>query len=102
MRGARSTRLLMARVDYLKRVPILANLEAGILARLAETTCLQHYRKYQIIFYRGDPGNAMYLLLDGSVELSLASDAGAEIVVARLRPVEHSASCRSWTDSRAA
>jgi CRP/FNR family transcriptional regulator, cyclic AMP receptor protein len=89
MQGLGATRTSMDRVGYLKRVPLLANLDAGSLARLAETTCLRRYRKGQIIYYRGDPGNAMYVLLDGSVALSLVSDAGAEIVVARLRPVEH-------------
>jgi CRP/FNR family transcriptional regulator len=79
----------MARADYLKRVPILANLDPSILATLAETTSLQRYHKDQIIYYRGDPGDAMYVLVSGSVTLSLTSDAGAEVVVARLRPVEH-------------
>jgi CRP/FNR family transcriptional regulator, cyclic AMP receptor protein len=79
----------MTRTEYLTRVPILANLDPRILATLAETTCLQHYHKDQIIFYRGDPGNAMYVLVGGSVALSLVSDEGAEIVVARLRPIEH-------------
>jgi CRP/FNR family transcriptional regulator, cyclic AMP receptor protein len=79
----------MTRVDYLKRVPILANLDHHILTTLAETTYLHHYRKGQIIFYRSDPGNAMYVLVSGSVALSLTSETGAEVTVARLRPVEH-------------
>jgi CRP/FNR family transcriptional regulator, cyclic AMP receptor protein len=79
----------MTRTDYLKRVPILANLDPRILAALAETTYLHRYRKGQIIFYRGDPGSAMYVILGGAVALSLTSDAGAEVTVARLRPVEH-------------
>lgn len=89
MQDPRAARPSAARVDYLKRVPILANLDPSILATLAETTCLQHYHKDQIIFYRGDPGNAMYVLVSGSVALSLTSETGAEVTVARLRPVEH-------------
>jgi CRP/FNR family transcriptional regulator, cyclic AMP receptor protein len=89
MQGLRATRISMDRVAYLKRVPILANLDPHILATLAATTCLQHYRKDQIIFYRGDPGNAMYVLVSGSVALSLTSDAGTDVTVARVRPVEH-------------
>jgi len=89
MQGPRAARASVARVDYLKRVPILANLDPRILAALAETTYLHHYRKGQIIFYRGDPGSAMYVIVGGAVALSLTSDAGAEVTVARLRPVEH-------------
>ena len=79
----------VVRTDYLKRVPILSNLNAHVLNSLAETTCVQHYHKDQIIYYRGDPGNTMYVLVAGSVALSITSDAGAEVVVARLRPVAH-------------
>jgi len=53
------------------------------------TKHLQHYHRGQIIFYRGDPGNAMYVLFTGSVELTLPSDTGSEVLVARLRPGEH-------------
>jgi CRP-like cAMP-binding protein len=70
-------------------VPILATLHPDILTTLAETTCLQHYRKDQIISYRGDPGNAMHVLVSGSVALSLTLDAGSEVAVVRLRPFEH-------------
>lgn len=89
MQGPRAGRTSLTRAAYLKRVPLLANLDDSSLARLAETTCLRYYRKGQIIYYRDDPGNAMYVLLDGCVALLLASDAGAEIVVARLRPFDH-------------
>ena len=79
----------MDRAACLKRVPILGSLDSRILTALAETTRLQHYHKGQIIYYRGDQGNAMYVLVSGSVALSLTSDAGSEVTVARLRPVEH-------------
>lgn len=79
----------MDKAAYLRRVPIFCMLEPRILAILAEMTHPQHYRKGQIIFYRDDPGNAMYVLVAGSVELTLPSDAGSEVLVARLRPGEH-------------
>jgi CRP-like cAMP-binding protein len=64
-------------------------LEPKILSILAEMAHLQHYHQGQIIFYRGDPGNAMYVLVVGSVELALPSESGSEVLVARLRPGEH-------------
>jgi CRP-like cAMP-binding protein len=79
----------MDKAAYLQRVPIFCMLEPKTLSTLAEMTHHQHYHKGQIIFYRGDPGNSMYVLLAGSVELTLPSDTGSEVLVARLRSGEH-------------
>jgi CRP-like cAMP-binding protein len=77
------------KVGHLRRVPIFCMLEPNVLSVLAEMTHPQHYHKGQIIFYRGDPGNAMYVLVAGLVELTLPSETGSEVLVARLRPGEH-------------
>ena len=79
----------MDSVAFLRRVPIFAMLEPKHLSSLAEITHHQRYRKGQIVFYRGDPGDAMYLLLSGSVKMTLPSDGGAEVIVALLRPGDH-------------
>lgn len=79
----------MDKATYLRQVPIFCMLEPEHLTILAEMTHPQHYRKGQMIFYRGDPGNAMYVLLSGSVKLTLPSEAGSEVLVAVLRPHEH-------------
>jgi CRP-like cAMP-binding protein len=76
-------------VAFLRRVPIFSMLELKHLTVLAEIMHHQRYRKGQIIFYRGDPGNAMYLLLSGSVKMTLPSDGGAEVIVALLQPGDH-------------
>lgn len=79
----------MDKVAYLRQVPIFCMLEPEHLTILAEMTYHQHYRKGQMIFYRGDAGDAMYVLLSGSVKLTLPSDEGSEMLVAVLRPGEH-------------
>lgn len=79
----------MDKVRFLRSVPIFCMLEPKHLTSLGEITHHQHYRKGQIIFYRGDPGNAMYLLLSGSVKMTLPSDAGSDVIVAQLRPGDH-------------
>lgn len=79
----------MDKVAYLRRVPIFGVLEPAVLAALAEVTHSQHYRKGQTIFFRGDPGNAMYVLVAGTIELTLPSELGSEVLVAHLRPPEH-------------
>lgn len=79
----------MDKTAYLRQVPIFCMLEAKHLTILAEMAHQQHYRKGQMIFYRGDPGNAMYVLTQGSVRLTLPSETGSEVLVAVLRPGEH-------------
>ena len=79
----------MEKTSYLRRVPIFSMLEPKMLTSLADLTHSQHYHQGQMIFYRGDPGNAMYVLVAGSVELTLPSETGAEVLVARLRPGDH-------------
>jgi len=79
----------MDRAAFLRRVPIFSMLEPKHLTSLAGIVHHQRYRKGQIIFYRGDPGNAMYLLLSGSVKMTLPSDSAAEMIVALLRSGDH-------------
>jgi CRP/FNR family transcriptional regulator, cyclic AMP receptor protein len=79
----------MDKPAFLRRVPLFAMLEPKHLTGLADITHHQRFRKGQIIFYRGDPGSAMYLLLSGSVKMILPSDGGAEVIVSLLRPGDH-------------
>jgi CRP-like cAMP-binding protein len=79
----------MDKPAFLRREPIFSRLEPKHLTGLAQITHHQRYRKGQIIFYRGDPGSAMYLLLSGSVKMTLPSESGAEVIVALLRPDDH-------------
>ncbi len=79
----------MDKTAYLRQVPIFCMLEEKHLTVLAEMTHQQRYRKGQMIYYQGDPGNAMYILVAGSVNLTLPSEEGAEVLVAVLRPGEH-------------
>jgi CRP/FNR family cyclic AMP-dependent transcriptional regulator len=76
------------RLTCLQRVPIFSMLGPSVLPALANMAHPQHYRKGQIIFFRGDPGNAMYVLVAGSVELTLPSELGTDVLVERLRPPE--------------
>lgn len=79
----------MDKAVSLRHVPIFSMLGAKHLKSLGEITHHQHYRKGQIIFYSGDPGDAMYVLLSGSVKMTLPSESGAEVIVSLLRPGDH-------------
>ena len=77
------------KVASLRRVPLFSALDPKDLATLAALVHHQHFRKGQIIFYQGDPGNAMYVLLKGAVKMALPSESGPEVIVALMRPGDH-------------
>jgi CRP-like cAMP-binding protein len=77
------------KIASLRHVPIFSMLDPKDLETLAAMVHPQHFRKGQIIFYQGDPGNAMYVLLKGAVRMTLPSESGPEVMVALLRPRDH-------------
>jgi CRP-like cAMP-binding protein len=77
------------KVASLQQVPIFSMLEPEDLASLAAMAHRQRFRKGQTIFYQGDPGNAMYILLRGVVKMSVLAESGPEVTVALLRPGDH-------------
>jgi CRP-like cAMP-binding protein len=52
--------------------------------RLAERTQHLQYAPGEVIFRRGEPGNALFALCEGEVEISVTSPTGQTIVVADL------------------
>ncbi len=76
--------LLSNEVELLRRVPLFAGIEPGKLKLLAYTSDAVTYRAGQILFRKGDTGDAAYVLITGEAEVSVVTDAG-EIPVAHLK-----------------
>ncbi len=73
-------------VDFLKQVPLFAELAHGDLRRLARIVHERVYRDGEIIFEQGTPGVALYLLRGGMVEIMRKNRNGEEIPLAMLEP----------------
>jgi CRP-like cAMP-binding protein len=73
-------------VDFLKQVPLFADLAQGDLRRLARIVHERAYRDGEIIFEQGTPGAALYLLRGGMVEIMRKKRNGEEIPLAMLEP----------------
>jgi CRP-like cAMP-binding protein len=71
-------------VELLRRVPLFAGMEPAKLKLLAYTSDVVTYRTGQVLFRRGDVGDAAYVIIQGNAEVSITTDAG-EIPVAQLR-----------------
>jgi diguanylate cyclase (GGDEF)-like protein len=74
-------------IDLLAGVPLLGDLDPTELERLAERTRLAHFRTGQTIFRIGAPGDSLYVIVRGEVEVVHPSPS-AEVELARLGPGE--------------
>lgn len=76
--------LLSNEVELLRRVPLFAGMEPAKLKLLAYTSDVVTYRAGQVLFRRGDIGDAAYVIIQGNAEVTISTDTG-EIAVAHLR-----------------
>lgn len=88
--GARSETPAMARsgdttTDLVHRVPLLASLSEEDIRSLAPIAGRRSFRHGHTIFREGEPGDSLYILIRGSVFITMLSSDGAESILAVLR-----------------
>jgi CRP-like cAMP-binding protein len=67
---------------------LFAGLDEETLGRLAERSTLRRYRRGQVIFAQGDPGDSLFVVASGRVKVMVGSAEGEEMVLATLGPHE--------------
>jgi CRP-like cAMP-binding protein len=72
-------------VESLARITFFAGLDSAALERIASGTRTRRFRRGEIIFHAGDPGDALFLIVSGQVKISLPSETGDEAILATLR-----------------
>ncbi len=65
----------------LRGTPLLANCDEAELASLARACRLRNLPKGSVVFFQADPGEAMFLVLSGSVVILLTNPDGRELVI---------------------
>lgn len=78
----------MEYVDFLKKVPLFAELSDDDLAQLAGAVREHHYRKSITIVHIDDPGNAMFIIKSGLVKVTIEDEAGREMILRMLYPTD--------------
>ena len=73
-------------VEALAAIPFFGGLEPAALDRLAATMRARRFRRGEVIFHIGDPGDALFVIVSGEVKISLPSETGDEAILATLRP----------------
>src|SRR5689334_20338452 len=72
--------------EILAEVPFFALLDEQERTTLAQQIDVVRVSAGQTIFKRGDPGDALYVVKQGEVEISFTNDTGDKIVLERARP----------------
>ncbi len=73
-------------LESLATIPFFAGLDPDALERLASSMRSRRFRRGEVIFHVGDPGDALFVIVSGDVKISLPSETGEEAILATLRP----------------
>lgn len=73
-------------VSFLRSLTVFRALDVGEAQRLVEQTRVQDYAPGSTIVSIGEPGDAMFVLLEGAVEIPVVDDAGRRRYSAYLGP----------------
>ncbi|MBA2719974.1 MAG: Crp/Fnr family transcriptional regulator [Chloroflexi bacterium] len=69
----------------LAAVPLFAGLDEEGLAGLAKGMRIRRFRRGETVFHLGDPGDALFIVMSGSIKIILPADSGDEAILATLR-----------------
>ena len=72
--------------DALAAVPLFAGLDADGLTSMTRGMRVRRFRRGETIFHLGDPGDALFIVMAGSIKITLPADSGDEAILATLRP----------------
>ena len=86
--GARRSSAALLRADpgQLANVGLFADLSPAELNGLAALMRPRTYARDEVIYLRGDPGTAFYVIATGRVKITLTSPDGKELILRRLGP----------------
>ena len=75
-------------LTLLARCPLFAGVPPDDLRDVARHLRRRRFRRGEVIFHQGDPGDALHILLSGRVKISSPSTTGVEAILTTLRPGE--------------
>ena len=73
-------------LDSLAAIPFFDGMEPPALERLAASMRSRRFRRGEVIFHIGDPGDALFVIVSGEIKIWLPSETGEEAILATLRP----------------
>jgi len=67
---------LQQEVEMLRKIPMFANIDAAKLKLLAFTSQRLSYESGDVLFRQGDPGDAAFLIIAGTAEVTIDTENG--------------------------
>jgi CRP-like cAMP-binding protein len=77
------------RAQFLQRLALFSDLEAGELRELAEVAQVVQFPASALIFREGEAGDCAYVVVQGSVHVFAVDRNGDEVVLAQLKEFDH-------------
>jgi len=71
--------------EALGRCRLFAGMDAGSLAAIGRTLRGRRFRRGEVLFHEGDPGDALFVVASGAVKVVVPSEEGEEAILATLR-----------------
>jgi len=75
----------MNKLNFLRGLPLFSNLEDKELREISRFTYEKRVEKGNVLFYQGEQGSTLYLIIKGKVKVVLIGDSGKELVLAILK-----------------
>ncbi len=72
--------------ELLKTVPIFAELSEADMETLARLATRRRYPKDTVVFFENDEGDALFMILEGRIRVTILGDDGREIILTVLGP----------------
>lgn len=72
--------------DLLSRIPLFSSVDLAALRRLQGRMHQRSFARGETIFLRGEPGDALYVILDGEVKIVLVGSDGQESILVVFGP----------------
>ncbi len=72
--------------DLLAGVDVFAGLDRQLRGRVAAATVPRSYRRGQLLFVEGDPGDSLLVMLTGAVSVFLSAPSGERALLTVIRP----------------
>jgi CRP-like cAMP-binding protein len=71
--------------ETLSAVPFFSGLGPEALESVGRVIRNRRFRRGEVIFHQGDPGDALFIVMSGAIKIVLPSDSGEEAILATLR-----------------
>jgi CRP/FNR family transcriptional regulator, cyclic AMP receptor protein len=72
--------------ELLKTVPIFSELQESDFDTLAKLATRRRYPKDTVVFFENDQGDALFMILEGRIRVTILGDDGREVILTMLSP----------------